>query len=107
MGANPKYKQFITEFTKQQMVILGANLAVDTANRVEGLEVNSRGQVLDIFGDENLVLQALVNEFTKLSPQLAYYVVHGLFPRFPEIEEQYPGNLPRVSLTCTLMRPKS
>lgn len=107
MAVSAKYRQFISEFTRQQMIILGPNLATDAANRVDGLEVNSRGQVVDMVGDEVLITQAFLNEFLKLSPPLTSYVAHSLFDRFPEIEEQNSGKFSKVQLTCTLMKPKA
>ena len=40
------YRKFITEFVREQMIVLGPNLAVDTANRAEGITINNRGQVV-------------------------------------------------------------
>lgn len=101
------YKKFITDFVREQMVVLGPNLAVDTANRVEGLEVNPRGQVLQIVGESNLVLQTLVHEFSKLSPQLVNYFIHTHFVRFPEIAAEFPERLPKTSFICSLIRPEA
>lgn len=106
MGVNPKYKQYISEFIRRQAIILGPNLATDTANRIEGLEVNDRGQIIGIVGDEVLILQALLGEFGKLSAELTSYVAHALFERFPEISEQHASDLPKVSISCPLMRSK-
>lgn len=89
------------------MLILGPNLAVDTANRVEGLEVDYRGQVSGMEGDDNLIIDSLLAEFVKLSPPLTAFVAHGLFERFPDIAQQHSAKLPHVQLTCTLMKPKS
>ena len=51
------YKKFLTEFVRKHMVILGPNIAVETANLVQGLEVDNSGEVLRLEGTSNLVLQ--------------------------------------------------
>lgn len=101
------YKKFITEFVREQMIVLGPNLAVDTANRVDGLQVNNKGQVQDIVGDGSMILQLVVGEFIKLSPQLANYTVHSLFARYPDIAAEYPVHFSKINLVCPLMVPKS
>lgn len=101
------YKKFITEFVREQMIVLGPNLAVDTANRAEGLEVNNKGQVVQIVGEGNMVLQLVVQEFLKLSPQLTNYSIHSLFVRYPDIAEEYPEHFTKVSLVCPLMIPEA
>ncbi len=97
------YKKFITEFVREQMIVLGPNLAVDTANLVPGLQVNDKGQVTDITPEGNQILHLLVQEFTKLSPQLTNYSVHTLFSRYPDIAEEYPESFSKVSLVCPLI----
>ncbi len=98
------YKKFLTEFVRQQMILLGPNLAVDTVNRVEGIEVNNRGQVVEIIGEYNLILQSVVEEFSKLSPQLTNYFIHMQFSRYPEIAAEYPASLSKVNLVCSLIK---
>lgn len=101
------YRKFITEFVREQMIVLGPNLAVDTANRAEGLAINSRGQVTEIIGDGSQVLYLLVQEYLKLSPQLTNYTIHTLFLKYPDIAEEYPEHFTKVSLICPLMIPEA
>lgn len=101
------YKKFITEFVRQQMIVLGPNLAVDTANRAEGVEVNNKGQVIEIVGDYNQVLHLVVQEFLKLSPQLTNFSIHTLFAKYPDIAEEYPEHFTKISLVCPLMAPEA
>jgi len=101
------YRKFITDFVREQMIVLGPNLAVDTANRAEGLAINSRGQVTEIIGDGSQVLYLLVQEYLKLSPQLTNYTIHTLFLKYPDIAEEYPEHFTKVSLICPLMIPEA
>ncbi len=100
------YKKFITEFVREQMIVLGPNLAVDTANLVKGLQVNDKGQVVEISAEGNQILHLLVQEFTKLSSQLTNYSVHSLFMRYPDIAAEYPEHFSKVSLVCPLIIPE-
>ena len=45
------YKKFFTEFIRKHMIIFGPNIATATAANVEGLKVDSSGEVTDIVGD--------------------------------------------------------
>ncbi|QQS23223.1 hypothetical protein IPM19_01505 [bacterium] len=107
MVAEQFYKKFITQFVKQQMILLGPTLAVDTVNRVEGLEVNSRGQVVQIVGDYPSILQATVEEFSRLSQLLTTHFLHLLFTQYPQIAAEYQGPMHKPSLVCSLIKPKS
>ncbi len=107
MAILPKYKQFISEFVRQQMTVLGPQIAVSTANRTEGLQVDPRGSVVVIEGDAALVLKDLLSEFSKLTPQLTPYFVEGFFNKFPDIAEEY-GDVPAKSnFHCVLKQSKA
>ncbi len=101
------YRKFITEFVREQMIVLGPNLAVDTANRAEGITINNRGQVVEIVGEGSQVLFLVVQEYLKLSPQLTNYSIHSLFVKYPDIAEEYPEHFTKVSLICPLMIPEA
>lgn len=107
MAIVPKYKQFISEFVREQMIVLGPDLAVSTANRTEGLEVDQRGSVSAITGDVLLVLKNCLAEFQKLSPQLTPYFTGKMFAKYPEIAEEYGEPLGKTSFKCALIKPKA
>ena len=99
-------KQFITELIRRQMVLLGSNLALDTANRVEGIEVDSIGSVRRLQGEPILIIESLIKEFQKLSPQVTNAVVSMQFIQFPEVKAELTQPLPHVKLTCLLSIPR-
>jgi hypothetical protein len=103
----PKYKQFISEFVRQQMTVLGPNLAVSTANRTVGLEVNHKGAALEITGDPALVLKTMLGEFSKLSPHLTNYFTRTFFVKYPDIAEEYGEPIPKINFVCALIKPKA
>jgi hypothetical protein len=107
MTTLPKYKQLISEFVRQQMMVLGPNLATSTANRISGLEVNGVGSVVVLEGEPKIVLADLVAEFQKLSPQLATYLTHLIFVRYPDIAAEFPNNLPKSNFVCSLIKDKA
>ena len=102
----PKYKQLISEFVRQQMVVLGPNLAISAANRVVGLEVNASGSVTVLDQEPGKVLSELVQEFQKLSPALMTYLIQLLFVRYPDIAAEFPGALPKSNFVCSLTKTK-
>ena len=107
MAILPKYKQFISEFVRQQMVVLGPDLAVSTANRAAGLEVDHKGAAITISGEPSLVLKNLLSEFLKLSPQLTTYFIRTFFAKYPDIAEEYSDPLPKTNFVCALIKPKA
>ena len=107
MAQLPKYKQFISEFVREQMIVLGPDLAVSTANRTEGLEVDYKGSVTGITGDLVLVLKNFVSEFQKLSTQLTPYFTNSMFTKYPDIAEEYGEPLSKTTYKCALIKPKA
>ncbi len=107
MTTLPKYKQLISEFVRQQMIVLGSNLATSTANRVGGLEVNNAGSVVILEGEPKNILADLVTEFQKLSPQLAIYLTQLIFVRYPDIAAEFPNTLPKSNFVCSLIKDKA
>ncbi|HMQ02022.1 MAG TPA: hypothetical protein PKD79_03070 [Candidatus Doudnabacteria bacterium] len=107
MAQLPEYKKFISEFVRKQMIMLGPDLAVSTANKTTGLEVDQRGAVINIAGDPVLILKNLFNEFLKLTPQLTNYIAHLFFTKYPGIAEEYNEPLSRPQLVCALIKSKA
>lgn len=104
MTTLPKYKQLISECVRQQMIILGPNLAVSTANRVNDLEVNASGSVVVIGQNPAKILVDLISEFQKLSPDLVNHMTRLLFVRYPDIAAEFPVALPKSNFVCTLTK---
>lgn len=107
MAQLPKYKQLISEFIRQQMVVMGPDLAISIANRASGLEVDHKGAVTNITGDPTLVLRNLMSEFLKLSPSLSPYFVSMIFSKYPDIAEEYGQPIPKTNFVCALIKPKA
>jgi hypothetical protein len=102
MPTLPKYKQFISELLRQFAIVLGANVVIDTANRIEGLVVNENNIITEMVGDPNTIAKSVIAEFDKLSPQLTAFLTHTLLIRYPNIAKLVRGNATSVSVTCLL-----
>lgn len=102
----PKYKQFISEFVRQQIIVLGPRIAVSTANRTVGLQVDHKGSVIELQGDPLLILKGMLNEFNKLMPQLTSYFIQSFFTKYPEIADEYGEPIGKSNFHCALKQSK-
>lgn len=107
MTTPAKYRQFLSEFVRQHMIVLGPVLAVETANRVTGLAVDKKGSVTEMAEDAVSVTSQVVAEFNKLSPQITSHLTHSLFAKFPDIAEEFPDKLAKSNFVCALIRSKA
>ena len=71
MPGQEEYKKILSDLIKKQMVILGPNIALDTARKVAGLTIADDGEVLQLAGDGQMVLKALGNAYVDLSGPVA------------------------------------
>lgn len=61
------YKKLFSELIKKQMLVLGPDITLARVKNVAGVEVSSTGDVTNITGDPQQLLQALINQFVELS----------------------------------------
>ena len=76
-------KQILSDLIQKQMLVLGPNIALDTARKVAGLEVGDNGGVVEILGDFTLVLKSLVHEYEALSEEVARQTLEWLAKKYP------------------------
>ncbi len=96
------YKRFITEFVRRHMVILGPNIARDTALGVTGLTIDSTGDATDITGSPPLVMQELINAYMDLSAPVTQLALYSLLDQYPEVKAEYNQPLEKIHLVCSL-----
>jgi hypothetical protein len=84
--SNTEYKQMLTEIIKKQIVILGPQIAVLKARSVPGLKVSDEGEVLEVSGPEQIVLQKLIDEYVALSGEIVKSAVNYIFEKYPSIK---------------------
>ena len=76
-----EYKQILTEIIKKQIVILGPKIAVLKARNVPGLKVADSGEILDIAGPEQIILQKLISEYVAFSGEIVRNTVNAIFEK--------------------------
>lgn len=99
------YKILLTEVLKRQIRVLGPSITLTKARNVKGLTIADDGTVTGITGDEEAITQALVNQFSELSPLIVEKTMHQLMgpgyespqhiqaPRIvPESKSEHPLN---------------
>lgn len=90
MSTNEDYKNLITEIIKKQMDILGPEIALSRANNVKGLKVDSSGEVTDVEGEPQTVLQSLIDAYIALSGQIVKNILGPVFAKYPTIKLDMP-----------------
>ncbi len=86
MADQEEYKKMLTDLIQKQMVVLGPNIALDKARKIQGLKVTDDGTVLDMDGDPQLVLKGVANEYMNLSGQIAQMTLNTLLEKYPTLK---------------------
>jgi len=87
MDKKTQYVAIISEIIARQSIILGPNMAILKARSVPELTVNDNGVVTDIKGDENTVLQKLVNAYVELSGMIVKNALGSIFEKYPDVNK--------------------
>lgn len=80
------YKELINEILRKQTDILGAEIALRIAGKVEGLRIGKDGQVADVGRDPQEVLRQLVNGYVALSGEIVKNILSPVFAKYPTIK---------------------
>jgi F0F1-type ATP synthase gamma subunit len=86
MAETNDYKNLINDIIEKQKVILGPDLVMLKAKNVQGLTLDSNGQVLSIEGDPQQILQKLIDEYIALSGQIVKNILNPVFAKYPHIK---------------------
>ena len=86
------YKAMLTDIIKKQVVILGPQIAVLKARNVVGLTVSDDGVVTNVLGQEQMVLQKLIDEYVALSGEIVRNAVDSIFKKYPSIKTNLKEN---------------
>jgi len=86
MPSEQDYKEVIGEIIKKQISILGPDVALLKAGNIAGLKLDDKGNVLSVQGDNQAVLQNLVDQYIELSGQIVKNVLKPVFAKYPSIE---------------------
>lgn len=77
------YKKILTELIKKQIVMLGPSVALGKAKKVSGLKVDSEGNVLEIRGNPQKVLENLAEKYMEISAQIAKNTIETILSKYP------------------------
>ena len=86
MPDKEEYGKMLTDLIQKQMVVLGPNIALDKARKVQGLKVGDDGTVLEVSGDLQMVLKGVANEYMQLSGQIAQMTLNSLLEKYPQMK---------------------
>lgn len=81
-----EYAQLITQIIKKQIAILGPDVAVLKAQKVEGLEVDQEGNVEKLDQEGQKTLQKLIDQYVGLSGQIVKSAIKPLLADYPNLE---------------------
>ena len=79
------YKKIFTELIKKQMVVLGPDITLAKVKNVQGIEVNENGDVTNINGDAQQILQLLINQFVELSGAIVKKTMESILMTYPGV----------------------
>lgn len=86
MSSPGDYKNLINEIVAKQIVILGPDIVLLKAKNVAGLKLNAGGQVEDLTGEPQEVLEKLIDEYIALSGQIVKNILTPVFAKYPDIK---------------------
>ena len=87
MDQNEQYKAMMAAIIAKQSVILGPDMAVARARKVNGLEVSPEGLVMGVNGDPADALEKLIDSYVELSGQIVKNALGPIFTKYPSIKQ--------------------
>lgn len=96
------YKSFASELIKKQMLIIGPRIALDKAQVIPGLTVDSQGTVSALSGDSYLVVKNLIDEYSALSLPVTHSVLCRLIEKYPTLKEDFSKAISKIELSCPI-----
>lgn len=80
------YKEILTEIIKKQSVILGPQIAILKARSVVGVSLDDNGNVIDIEGNPQDVVQKVIDQYVALSGEIVKNAVNSVFAKYPSLK---------------------
>ena len=87
MEEKENYNLLVSEIVAKQSLILGPDIAVLIARKVQELIIDGSGKVIEIKGDPDQALQKLVNEYVELSGLIVKNALGSIFAKYPTIKK--------------------
>lgn len=86
MDSASQYQNVISDLIKKQMLMLGPNVALGQARKVEGLTVGDDGTVSSISGDPQQILSMVAKQYMSLSGAIAQMTLESVIAKYPDIK---------------------
>lgn len=86
--AKKEFVDLFNEIIKRQMVVLGPDITVIIAKKVEGMKINEEGRVVDFEGEPQQLLQQLINGYVNLSGLIVRKTIEPLLAKHPSAAAQ-------------------
>ena len=90
-ASKEEYVTLFNEIVYRQTVVLGPDIAVIIAKKVEGLTFSEEGKVTDYAGDPQQLLQSLINGYVNLSGMIVRKTIEPLLAKHPGAAAQAVG----------------
>lgn len=81
-----EYSKLISQIIRKQVAILGPDVAILKAQKVEGLEVDEEGNVKTIEREPQQTLEDLIDQYVGLSGQIVKSAIKPLLADYPDLE---------------------
>jgi len=95
------YKKIFTELIRKQMIILGPDITLSKAKNVPGIQVSEQGEVTNIDGDPQALLQLLINQFVELSGAIVKKTMESILNTYPGMAAMAVGAVAPVASPVT------
>jgi len=82
-SSKEEYITLFNEIIARQVVVLGPDISVIIAKKVEGLKFSEEGKVVDYVGEAKDLLQALINGYVNLSGLIVRKTIEPLLAKHP------------------------
>lgn len=82
-ASKEEYVALFNEIIYRQTVVLGPDIAIIIAKKVEGMTFSEEGKVTDYAGDPQKHLQQLINGYVNLSGMIVRKTIEPLLAKHP------------------------
>lgn len=81
-----QYKSLLSEVIAKEAVILGPDIAILKARNVSELVISDKGEVTDVRGNPDEVVQKLIEEYVNLSGLIVKNVTKSIFEKYQMVQ---------------------
>src|SRR3989337_847788 len=94
-SSKEEYISLFNEIIQRQVIVLGPDISIIIAKKVEGLKFSEEGKVIDYTGTPQELLQSLINGYGNLSGLIVRKTIEPLLAK-------HPGTIAEVVANATV-----